>query len=221
MHSAIKVDGVRLYKRAHLGEEIDRAPRRVRVDRLELVAFEPPRFTLAIACGKGTYVRSLVADIAADVGTVAHVTELRRTRAGAFGIEQALPLDQVTPAGVAGRWIAVERLSGLPEVAVGDAELVRLVLHAVQIAPARLGVTTPRFQLVDAAGHLLAIAHVDPTGEKVIYDRVFPELHRGQHLTPDSRSRNLRADHGIRSFRTRPLATKGRHEHVGLSRSQS
>jgi tRNA pseudouridine55 synthase len=173
MHSAIKVDGVRLYRRAHAGEAIDRAPRRVRVDRLELLAFEPPRLVLAIACGKGMYVRSLIADVAADLGTVGHMTELRRTRAGAFAIADAIALADVTPAT---RLVPLEDLCQLPRVAVTDAELLRLVLHAVQIDPARLGAAAERFQLVDGSGKLLAIAHAD--AGKVIYDRVFPELHR-------------------------------------------
>jgi tRNA pseudouridine55 synthase len=167
---------VRLYKRAHAGEEIERASRRVRIDRFELREFAPPRLVLSIACGKGTYVRSLIADLATDLGTVAHLTELRRTQAGVFSIAHALPLDQVTPDAVAGRLIPVERLSGLPEVSVTDPELLRLVLHAVQIDPARLGASEARFQLVDGAGRLLAICHAE--ADKVIYDRVFPELHR-------------------------------------------
>src|SRR5262249_55654900 len=86
MYSAIKVGGIRLHEGARAGEDVPRAPRRVRIDRLELVAFEPPRVRVAIACGKGTYVRSLIADLATDLGTVAHLAELRRTRAGRFDI---------------------------------------------------------------------------------------------------------------------------------------
>jgi tRNA pseudouridine55 synthase len=173
MHSAIKVDGVRLYRHAHMGEEVDRAARRVRIDQFELLAFEPPRLVVRIACGKGTYVRSLLADLAADLGTVGHLSELRRTRAGAFGIEQAVRLADVTRATPL---IPVEQLSGLPEVAVPDAEHRRLILGAVQIDPARIGATAERFQLVDGGGVLLAIAHA--ANGVIVYDRVFPELHR-------------------------------------------
>ncbi len=79
MYSAIKQGGVRLYEKARAGEDVERAPRRIRIDALELLAFEPPRFRVAIACSKGTYVRSLVADLGTDVGCGAHLTELRRT----------------------------------------------------------------------------------------------------------------------------------------------
>jgi len=74
MFSAIKQGGVRLYHRARAGEEVERAPRRVRIDRLELLAFEPPTIRVAIECSKGTYVRSLIADIGTALGCGAHMT---------------------------------------------------------------------------------------------------------------------------------------------------
>jgi tRNA pseudouridine55 synthase len=174
MYSAIKVDGVRLHERARAGEDIDRAPRRVRVDALELVAWAPPRARIAIACGKGTYVRSLLADLAADLGTVAHMAELRRTRAGRYTIEQAVPLDALSPDTPR---VPIEDISNLPSVLVPEHEL-RLVMHAVQLAADRLAPAMPaRCQLVDASGTLCAVVHVDDRG-RVIYDRVFPELFR-------------------------------------------
>ena len=170
MYSAIKVGGVRLHARARAGEDIPRVARRVRIDTLELVAFDPPRIRVAIACGKGTYVRSLLADLGADLGTVAHLAELRRTRAGRFAIADAVPLDAVTPDSPL---LPLTQITGLPIVLVPP-ELVRLCRHAVQIDAARLGdVVPPAFQLV-AGDTLIAIAHVD--AGKVLYDRVFPEL---------------------------------------------
>src|SRR5262245_18157876 len=73
MFSAIKQGGVRLYERARACEEVERPPRRIRIDRLELLAFEPPKIRIAIACSKGTYVRSLVADIGSALGCGAHM----------------------------------------------------------------------------------------------------------------------------------------------------
>jgi tRNA pseudouridine55 synthase len=174
MYSAIKVGGVRLHERARAGEDVVRAPRRVRVDTLELVAWQPPRARIAIACGKGTYVRSLVVDLAADLGTVAHLAELRRTRSGRYAEADAVPLVDVSTATPR---MPLAQITGLPTVLVPADEL-RLVLSAVQIAAARLAPDVPaRCQLVDAAGTLAAIVHVDDRG-RVIYDRVFPELFR-------------------------------------------
>jgi tRNA pseudouridine55 synthase len=170
MYSAIKQGGVRLYDRARAGHEVERAPRPIRIDRLELLAFEPPRFRIAIACSKGTYVRSLVDDIGRALGAGAHLAELRRTRSGRFAIEQAVALDRLHEA----QLIAPAAATGLPVVTVAAA-LVPRVLGGVQLSVATFGADGfEQFQLVDEDGGLLAIAHAE-TG-RTVYDRVFPEL---------------------------------------------
>jgi tRNA pseudouridine55 synthase len=95
MYSAIKQDGVRMYHRARAGETVERTPRRIRIDRLALLDFAPPVVRISIACSKGTYVRSLVADIGTDLGVGAHMAELRRTRSGMFTLAQAHDLDRL------------------------------------------------------------------------------------------------------------------------------
>ncbi|MDB4968424.1 MAG: tRNA pseudouridine synthase [Myxococcales bacterium] len=98
MHSAVRVDGERLYKLAHRGLEVDRAARPVVVHALTLLGFEGPRLRFHVRCGKGTYVRSLAADLGAVLGVGAHLTALRRTRVGPFSLEHAVPLDALGPA---------------------------------------------------------------------------------------------------------------------------
>jgi tRNA pseudouridine55 synthase len=175
MFSAIKQGGVRLYHRARAGEEVERAPRRVRIDRLELLDFEPlagatpSTIKIAIACSKGTYVRSLVADIGRALGCGAHMTELRRTRSGVFTLAMAHDLDRLDNC----RLVPLTEATRLPKV-VAPAELVPRVRSGLQLAPARLSVPTDafeRFQLLDPDGALVAIAHVE--GDRVVYDRVF------------------------------------------------
>ncbi len=173
MYSAIKQGGVRLYHRARAGEEVERTPRQIRIDQLALLAFDPPRFRIAIACSKGTYVRSLVADIGRAVGAGAHLAELRRTRSGRFTIEQAVPLDRVAEATL----IPPELATDLPRVVVAPA-LIDQIFNGVQLPIATFGAEgLERFQLVDESGQLLAIAH--PSAGKTVYDRGFPELTRG------------------------------------------
>src|SRR5204862_54765 len=83
---AIKQQGVRMYQRARAGEPVERTPRRIRIVRLELLSYAPPVARVAIACSKGTYVRSIVADLGSDLGVGAHMSELRRTRSGMFAL---------------------------------------------------------------------------------------------------------------------------------------
>jgi tRNA pseudouridine55 synthase len=92
--SAIQQGGVRSYARARRGEDVELAPRDVRVDRLDLVACgeAPAQLSVVLEASKGYYVRALARDLAAHLGTVAHLTALRRTRSGCFGIDEALPL---------------------------------------------------------------------------------------------------------------------------------
>jgi tRNA pseudouridine55 synthase len=98
MHSAVRVDGQRLYKLAHKGIEVERQERAVVVHALELLGFEAPRARLRVRCGKGTYVRSLAADLGAALGVGAHLTALRRTRVGAFTLDRAVAVDTLSPA---------------------------------------------------------------------------------------------------------------------------
>lgn len=97
MYSAVRVGGRRLHEAARAGEEVDRAPRRVVVHALELLEVAPPeggivRARLAVRCGKGTYVRTLAADLGRALGVPAHLAALRRTKAGPFGLDRAIPL---------------------------------------------------------------------------------------------------------------------------------
>ncbi|MGH7321977.1 MAG: tRNA pseudouridine(55) synthase TruB [Candidatus Rokuibacteriota bacterium] len=91
MFSAIHAGGRRLHELARAGIEVPRAPRRVRIDALELLAWAPPLLTARIACGKGTYVRSLAADLGHVLGCGARLEALRRTRLGSFSVNEAVP----------------------------------------------------------------------------------------------------------------------------------
>ncbi len=93
IYSAIKVDGRRAYAMARRGEAVELTPRPVRIDAIEIIEYAWPMLRLDITCGKGTYIRSLGRDIGAEVGAGGMLTALRRTRVGAFTIEEALALD--------------------------------------------------------------------------------------------------------------------------------
>lgn len=96
MYSALKKDGQPLYKLARAGIEIEREARPVTVRAFELLSFEPgimAKARVRIACTKGTYVRSLAADIGEDLGLGGHVACLRRLETGAFSVTKAISLE--------------------------------------------------------------------------------------------------------------------------------
>ena len=93
-YSALKVDGERAYARARAGESVELAARDLVIHALSLEESGPDSATLHVHCSKGTYVRSLARDIAEALGTVGHVSLLRRTAAGPFTLDQALSLDK-------------------------------------------------------------------------------------------------------------------------------
>ena len=98
--SAIKVDGERAYARARAGEVVEMKPRPVTIHEIRLVSRpDPDHAELEILCSKGTYVRSLARDLALALGSVGHVSALRRTRHGPFREASAIPLDKLLALG--------------------------------------------------------------------------------------------------------------------------
>jgi tRNA pseudouridine55 synthase len=91
--SALKIQGKAAYARARSGEELELKPRNVMIYELRLLGVDANEATLSATVSKGTYIRSLARDIARALGTVGHVSYLRRTRAGPFGLESAISLD--------------------------------------------------------------------------------------------------------------------------------
>lgn len=95
MYSALKKDGQPLYKLARQGITVERPPRTVTIDRLELLSCADGQARIVVACSKGTYIRTLVEDIGAALGCGAHVAQLRRTKAGPFDLTHAVTLDEL------------------------------------------------------------------------------------------------------------------------------
>lgn len=98
MYSAIKVEGRKLYDLARSGREVERAPRKITVFSLELLAFDGTDARLAIHCSKGTYIRTLCKDIGLALGCGGCMAALRRVSAGAYAIADAIPLEALLTA---------------------------------------------------------------------------------------------------------------------------
>ena len=96
MVSAVRIKGKRLYEIAREGNEIERPARSVRVDRFEVYPTEDSKvYEVFVDCSSGTYIRSLAADLGLVLGGGAHLRNLRRTRVGSFGEDEALPLEEI------------------------------------------------------------------------------------------------------------------------------
>jgi len=171
MYSAVRVGGRRLHQAARAGEAVEREPRAVVVHALELHALGPPgpdglrQARLTVRCGKGTYVRTLAADLGAALGVPAHLAALRRTEAGGFMLAAALPLQEVEAlagGGQAGRDALLARLvppaDALPFPAViVDAPRARAVAQGKAItAPGEDGLR----RVLGPGGRLLAVSEL-------------------------------------------------------------
>ncbi|QTX05103.1 tRNA pseudouridine(55) synthase TruB [Agromyces archimandritae] len=119
--SAVKIGGKRAYARVRAGETVEIAPRRVTVSAFDLGAIRPGEgyvdLDVRVECSSGTYVRALARDLGAALGTGGHLTMLRRTRIGAFGVDEAAGLEGIdvaasimAPAEAAARALPVARV---------------------------------------------------------------------------------------------------------------
>jgi len=127
MYSALKHHGRRLYELARQGIEVERAAREVRIHALRLLQLGERQLTLEVHCSKGTYVRTLVADVGEMLGCGAHVVALRRLQAGPFREDQAVTMERLQALQVEGLAAldalllpAEAAVSDYPELTLGD-----------------------------------------------------------------------------------------------------
>jgi tRNA pseudouridine55 synthase len=129
MYSALKKDGKRLYELARKGVTVEREPRPLRIDKIELLEAAGTRLVFRVHCSKGTYIRVLVEDIAKVAGTVAHTSRLHREEVGDFRAADMLDLSALEAAAEAGTASIREHLmspdvalAGYPAVTVSQAD---------------------------------------------------------------------------------------------------
>lgn len=168
MVSALKQNGERLYEIARRGEEVHREPRDVVIYELQLTGFEWPYFDLDVRCSKGTYIRSLVEDLAAAVGQCAHVTVLRRTALAPFNQPHMLTWEQLEQTAAAGLealdallLLPATALAHRPSVRVDDRQAHKLAHgQAVRLAEPVSG----EVAVLGPSGQLLGMARGDEQG---------------------------------------------------------
>jgi tRNA pseudouridine55 synthase len=128
-YSALKRDGLALYKRARAGEQVEVEPRPVTVYALNLLTFDGQVMQLRIRCGAGTYVRSIAHDLGQALGCGGHLSALRRTAVGGFTVDDAATLEQLAePGALAAALLPADTaVAHLARVDVSEAEAARLL----------------------------------------------------------------------------------------------
>jgi tRNA pseudouridine55 synthase len=158
MHSALKHKGTPLYRLARRGEEVERAPRRIRISQLEVLGCALPHLVLRVVCSKGTYIRVLAEDIGEALGCGAHLAGLRRTGCGRFRVEDAHGLDAL-----AEEWLLPlpALLEGLPHVELSAPQELRLRQgQTLQISGLEIGLCA----VVRPDGGVIGLGEADASG---------------------------------------------------------
>jgi tRNA pseudouridine55 synthase len=165
MYSALKRDGVPLYRLARSGIEVERTPRRVTIEELTLERYDWPDLTLHVRCSKGTYMRTLVEDIARTAGTVGHVAALRRLAVGPFpegGMRTFAEIETAAAGGAAALDALLlppeAALAGWPSAHLGPAEVAKVAHGQAVVADPAL--PCGRVKVYAESGRLIAIGLV-------------------------------------------------------------
>ena len=131
MHSAVRIDGKRLYEHARAGLEIDRPARRIEIGALERIAFDGRDLAVRVECSKGTYIRTLAQDVGATLGCGAHLVQLRRTAVGGFNLADAVTFEALEagePSQAKARLLpTVALVAGLPRLYASAEDSARFV----------------------------------------------------------------------------------------------
>jgi tRNA pseudouridine55 synthase len=191
MYSAVKVRGVPLYKSARAGKTIARDARTITIHNLEVEAIQARDVTLRVVCSKGTYVRTLCADIGEALGVGGHMLALERRRVGPLTIGDALTVNEIGIRHALGRigddLLSLDRTLGHLGIAVIDEQTVDRVRHGASVpianilrweeaADAARGVQAP-IRVHDTSGRLVAIGTYQDASrgvlktEKVLIDQ--------------------------------------------------
>ena len=173
MYSALKRDGVPLYRLARQGMEVEREARDITIHAFDLRLVEPSAIDFSVRCSKGTYVRVLAADLGRDLGTVAHLECLRRTAVGPFRVEEARTPEALKDAAAADWTLIpiVRALSGLRRLRLGERGLAAL-RHGQQQALRELppGDAGEAALVLDEGGQVAAVVEMSamPAGWRLV-----------------------------------------------------
>jgi tRNA pseudouridine55 synthase len=157
--SAVKVQGRKAYELARAGDDPELAPRTVHISRLDVRSYQPPDLSLRVECSAGTYIRSLAHELGERLECGAHLSGLRRIRAGPFAIDQATAWPMLEVGLLTGKWerYVLPASAGLPELPAVEVDVQELEAlrfgHPINAEPVSSGMA----KAVDGEGELVAI----------------------------------------------------------------
>jgi len=165
MYSALKREGIPLYRLARKGIVVERKPRTVKVHRIKLLDWSPPLVTIEVTCSPGTYIRALARDLGERLGCGAHLAALTRLASGRFTLDEAVSLDKLAEAAAQGRWQELlhpldAALQDFPAVTLDEAAE-RRVRFGQQVAIEHSG-PEPFCRAYSTRGELVALLRYDP-----------------------------------------------------------
>jgi tRNA pseudouridine55 synthase len=168
MYSALKQDGKRLYELARQGITVERKPRKIRIHEIKLIEATGNRLVMRVHCSKGTYIRTLVEDIAKAAGTVAHAANLHRENVGDFKADDMLDLSSAAaiaadgPAALRERLLPADiALASWPEVAISEESAAKFVSGQVISVPNEAGGLV---RVYDSQGVFLGVGSLGSDG---------------------------------------------------------
>ena len=177
MYSAVKRNGKKLYELARQGIEIEREPRKINIYSIDILEIDLPRVKIDVSCSKGAYIRTLCADIGEKLGTLAYMSELRRTKSGMFTIEESYTLERLEALFAEGKLesavVAVDALfSHLPKIDLNDKQT-KSIVNGVRMTYRGLS-EGQSYRLYGADGKFLCISKIINgrlTLEKAFWER--------------------------------------------------
>ncbi|HEU5118763.1 MAG TPA: tRNA pseudouridine(55) synthase TruB, partial [Isosphaeraceae bacterium] len=177
-YSALKVQGKRAYDLARAGQTVALEPRTVRIDRIDIRNYEWPLVELEVACGAGTYIRSIARDLGESLGCGGLVQVLTRTRIGRFRIEDAVDPDRLSSENILTHLQPLsEAVTDWPRANLDD-DQTRLIRQGRSLDASRVHWLSERpseasdVALFDPSGALLALARFDPSSGSLAPRRV-------------------------------------------------
>lgn len=164
MHSAVRVGGKRLYELARKGEVVERPSREIEIFGLEVIQYQSPVLTLDVWCSKGTYIRTLAADLGQRLGCGAHLSQLQRTAVGQVELSDCQALDDFSNDVPVGSFLNVNRVLDLPHLTLTALQIQRFVNgNALTDIDTKFENFEQAFCVFDCNDHLIGIGrwHTD------------------------------------------------------------